>query len=163
MNILELFSKIGISQSFMQDFSLLIVVVLLTVVIAIFIGRQRLVSLLIGIYITLALIGAVPEKYFKEYSYELICFFIFLIAITIFGKRIFGAYVSASEFMWRIFTLAFLEVMMILSIIFSILPEKTALGYISKNAYKYLVSPEYQLFWLIIPLVFVYIIRKRLS
>ncbi|HRY82929.1 MAG TPA: hypothetical protein P5232_04515 [Candidatus Moranbacteria bacterium] len=163
MNFIELFSKIGISPSFMQDFSLLIVIILLTVAFAFLVGRGRLIAVLMSAYISLALLEAFPGNYLKDYSYELIFFLILLILFTIFSKRIFGVYISGSQFLWRIFTVSFLEVVMLLSVILSILPKKIALGYISENAYKYLVSSEFHFFWLIIPIIFVYLIRKRLN
>lgn len=163
MNINLLLSKIGISQSFVQDFTLLLVVAILTVAVAFLVGRHRLIQSLIGIYISLALLGAFPEKYLSDFSYELIFFFIALVLVTIFSKKIFGIYISSSEFMWRIFVVSFLEVVLMLSIVFTITPKKTALEYISPNAYDYLVSPIFHFTWLFIPLLFVYLIRKRLN
>ncbi|PIP28487.1 MAG: hypothetical protein COX29_00935 [Candidatus Moranbacteria bacterium CG23_combo_of_CG06-09_8_20_14_all_35_22] len=163
MNPDLLLSRIGISQNFIQDATLLIVIILLTVVFAFLIGRGRLISVLVSFYISLALLNVFPKEYLKDYSYELGLFFILLILIAIFSKRIFGVYISSSEFMWRIFVVSFLEVVLFCSIVFSILPEKKALGYISQNAYGYLVSSPYNFLWLIAPIFFVYLIRKRLN
>lgn len=162
-NITLLLSKIGISQSFVQDFSLLIVLVLLTVAVAFLVGRHRIVSLLFSIYISLALLGAVSAEYLQDYIFQLIFFFVSLALVTFFGKKIIGAYVSKSDFMWRIFVLSFLEVVAISSIVFSILPKKIALEYISGSAYEYAVSSQFYLLWLVLPLIFVYLIRKRLN
>ncbi len=163
MNLDLLLSKIGISQNFVQDFTLLLVIVGITVAFAFLVGRHRLVQMLISTYIALALLFAFPEKYLNNYSYELVFFFIALIILTIFSKKIFGIYISSSEFMWRIFVVSFLEVILLLSIVFTITPKKIALGYISPNAYDYLVSSEFHFLWLFIPLLFVYLIRKRLN
>jgi hypothetical protein len=163
MDIVSLLSKIGISQSFMQDFFLLIVIVILTVALAFLVGRHRLVSLLFSIYISLALLGAVSVEYLQDYIFQLIFFFASLALFTILGKKIIGAYVSKADFMWRIFVLSFLEVVAISSIVFSILPKKIALEYISGSAYGYAVSSQFHLLWLLVPLIFVYIIRKRLN
>jgi len=163
MDINLLLSKIGISQNFVQDFTLLLVIMGITVAFAFLVGRHRLVQMLTSTYIALALLGAFPEKYLNNYSYELVFFFIALIILTIFSKKIFGIYISSSEFMWRIFAVGFLEVVLLLSIVFTITPKKIALGYISPNAYDYLVSPIFHFTWLFIPLLFVYLIRKRLN
>lgn len=163
MDINLLLSKIGISQNFVQDFTLLLVVAILTGAVAFLVGRHRLVQSLIGIYISLALLHAFPEKYLSDYSFELIFFFVALVLVTVSSKKIFGIYISSSEFMWRIFAVSFLEVVLMLSIVFSIMPKKIALGYISPNAYSYLVSPIFHFTWLFIPLLFVYLIRKRLN
>lgn len=163
MDITLLLSKIGISQNFVQDFTLLLVIVAVTVAFAFLVGRHRLVQMLISTYIALALLQSFPEKYLSNFSYELIFFFIVLVLVTIFSKKIFGIYISSSEFMWRIFMVSFLEVVLLLSIVFTIIPKKIALGYISPNAYDYLVSPIFHFTWLFIPLLFVYLIRKRLN
>jgi hypothetical protein len=163
MDIVSLLSKIGISQSFMQDFFLLIVIVILTVAVAFFVGRHRIVALLFSAYISLALLGSIAGDYLQDYTFQLIFFFASLVVFTFFGKKIIGAYVSKADFMWRIFLLSFLEVVAISSIVFSILPKKIALEYISKSAYGYLASSNFQILWLILPLIFVYAIRKRLN
>ncbi|MFZ2975049.1 MAG: hypothetical protein WA055_00270 [Candidatus Moraniibacteriota bacterium] len=163
MNLDLLLSKIGISQSFVQDFTLLLVVAILTVAVAFLVGRHRLIQMLFGTYVALALFSAFPEKYLSDYSFELVFFFVALALVTIFSKKIFGIYISSSEFMWRIFVVSFLEVVLMLSIVFTITPKKIALEYISPNAYGYLVSPIFHFTWLFIPLLFVYLIRKRLN
>lgn len=163
MDISLLLSKIGISQSFVQDFTLLLVIAGVTVAFAFLIGRHRLVQMLVSTYIALALLQAFPEKYLSDYTLELFFFFVALIILTIFSKKIFGIYISSSEFMWRIFVVSFLEVVLLLSIIFTITPKKIALDYISPNAYSYLVSSEFHFLWLFIPLIFIYLIRKRLN
>jgi hypothetical protein len=149
--------------NFFQDFTFLIAVILLTIAVAFLVGRHRLISFLFGIYISLALLGAVSVKYIQDYLFQLVFFLVVLLVITIFGRKIIGAYVSKSDFMWRIFVISFLEVMAVLSVVASILPKKTALEYISPNAYGYLISSEFYLLWLILPLIFVYFIRKRLN
>ena len=149
--------------NFFQDFTFLIAVILLTVAVAFLIGRHRLVSLLFGIYISLALLDVVSVKYIQDYLFQVIFFLVALFITTILGRKIVGAYVSKSDFMWRIIVLSFLEVMAILSIVAAILPKEKALEYISPNAYSYLISPEFYLLWLTLPLIFVYLIRKRLN
>ena len=79
MNPDLLLSRIGISQNFIQDATLLIVIILLTVVFAFLIGRGRLISVLVSFYISLALLNVFPKEYLKDYSYELGLFFILLI------------------------------------------------------------------------------------
>ncbi len=163
MNVDLLLSKIGISQNFVQDFTLLLVIVILTIGLAFLIGRHRLIQMLISTYVALALLSAFPEKYLSDYSFELVFFFVALVLVTISSKKIFGIYISGAEFMWRIFVVSFLEVVLMLSIVFTITPKKIALEYISPNAYDYLVSSEFHFLWLFLPLLFVYLIRKRLN
>ena len=149
--------------NFFQDFTFLIAVIILTLAVAFLVGRHRLLSLFFGIYISLALLGAISIKYIQDSFFQAIFFLAVVCVITIFGRKIIGLYVSKSDLMWRIIVLSFLEVMAVLSIMASILPKKTVLDYVSKNAYNYLISPDFYILWLVLPLIFVYFIRKKLS
>lgn len=121
---MEFLSKIN----FFQDFTFLIAVILLTLAVAFLVGRHRLISLLFGIYISLALLGAVSIKYIKDSLFQAVFFLVVVCVITILGRKIIGLYVSKSDFMWRIIVLSFLEVMAILSVLAYILPKKNSFG-----------------------------------
>lgn len=148
-----------------QDVTLFLVVAFLSFVYGMFIGRYKLITVLINIYVSIAIIGAVPEKYFPDYSTKLIVFLIFLIALTIISKRLFEIYISGSGsgFLWRVFAMSFLEVMMLLSVVIAIVPQKVALQYVSASSYEYLASDSARLFWLVIPLAFMFVIHKRIN
>lgn len=63
--------------------------------------------------------------------------------------------------LWQIFIVSFFEIMLIISSILMILPKKTALGYVSLSAYEYIVSEYAALFWMVIPLIVLFIINKK--
>jgi hypothetical protein len=165
MNLTTLFSKFGISASVSQDVTLLLVIALVSFIFGMFIGRYKLITVLINIYVSIAIVAAVPREYLKDYTYELLLFFALLITLTIVSKRLFEIYISGSGsgFLWRVFAMSFLEVMMLISITASIAPKSKALEFVSASSYQYLASDIARLIWLVIPLVFMFVIHKRIN
>lgn len=165
MNLTLLLSKIGLSANMSQDITLLLVVVFVSFIFGMFIGRYKLISILINIYVSCAIINAVPEKYLTDYSYKLIGFFALVIILTLFGKKLFEIHISGagSGFLWRVFAMSFLEVVLLISITLTLIPQKIALTYVSRFSYNYLASENAHLFWLVFPLAFMVFIHKRLN
>lgn len=165
MNLTTVLSKLGLSAGMSQDITLLLVVALLSFVYGMFIGRYKLITVLINIYVSVAVVDAVPLKYFSDYSAKLITFLIILVTLTIVSKRLFEIYISGSGsgFLWRVFAMSFLEVMMLISVILSIIPEKVAFKYVSPDSYGYLASDTARLVWMVVPLVFMFVIHKRIN
>ncbi len=152
-------------MSLAQDVTLLLAIICVSFIFGMFIGRYKLISILINIYVSLAILAAVPSEYLKDYTLQLIFFLSAVIILTLISKRLFEIYISGSGsgFLWRVFIMSFLEVMMLLSVVFSIIPKKVALDYISANAYYYLASPFLHLAWMVVPLAFIFVIHKRLN
>jgi len=165
MDISALLSRLGVSQALTQDISLLIVIALLSFVFGMFIGRYKLITILINIYVSFAITMVVPVQFFSDYLYKLIFFLAGLLILTLVSKRLFEIYISGSGsgFLWRVFVMSFLEVVFLISVIASIVPKKIMLGYISPTAFQYLASDIARLVWMIIPLAFMFFIHKRLN
>lgn len=165
MNISGIFSKTGLPESLGQDITLLLVVIFVSFIFGTFIGRFKLITILINIYVSLAILAAVPQDYLSDYSYRLSFFLVLVIILTLVSKRLFEIYISGagSGFLWRVFAMSFLEVMLLISIVLSIVPKKVALDYVSPTAYNYLALPNAHFVWMIIPLVFIFFIHKRLN
>ena len=159
------FSRIGVSPSIMQGITFLAIIILVSLAFGMFIGRFRLVTILVNIYISVAILKAIPSGYFSDYSYSLVFFFILLIALTLASKKFFEVRISGSgsSFLWRIFSLSFLEIMLLISIILTLMPKKIALEYVSKTIYQYVASPDAYLFWLVMPLIGLFLVRKKLN
>lgn len=165
MNLNVLLTKIGVSQDLTQDITLALVVMLVIFVFGMFIGRYKLITILINIYVSFAITSVVPAKYFTDYTFKLIFFLAGVVILTIVSKRLFEIYFSGSGsgFLWRVFVMSFLEVMFLISVVLSSIPKKVALGYISLSAYGYFTSDIMRLFWMVVPLVFLVMIHKRLN
>ena len=165
MNLNLIFLKMGISPNMAQDVTFFLVLILISFVFGMFIGRYKLITILINIYISLAILMTVPEGYLKDYFQKILFFSTILIILTLISKRLFEIYISGSGsgFLWRVFVMSFLEVVFLVSIIISLMPKKIALGYVSDTTYFYLASPNARFIWMIIPLAFIFLIHKRLN
>lgn len=165
MNLSLIFSKLGISQDIAQDVTLLLTIVLASFIFGMLIGRYRIVSILINIYISFAIVTVIPEKFFEDYTLKLIFFLGIIVSLALFNRRLFEVYFtgSGSGFLWRVFAMSFLEVMLLLSITLSFLPKKIALGYVSAKAFDYLAFGTAPLIWMVIPIVFLIFVHKRLN
>lgn len=165
MDLGIILGKIGISPALTQDISLLLVIIVFSLAFGMFIGRYKLITILINLYVAFAVVTVVPESFLSDYLYELILFLALVVVLTLLDKKLFESYISGSGvgFLWRVFAMSFLEIMFILSIVFSIVPSKVALDLISPAALEYLTSENASLFWAVVPLVFMAFISKRLN
>jgi hypothetical protein len=165
MNLTHIFSQIGLTTQMSQDVTLLFAVIFVSFILGMFIGRYRLVSILINIYISLAITRAVPEKFFTDFLYGLIFFFACVIILTLLGKKLFEIHVSGmgSSYLWKVFVLSFFEVVLLIGITLTMIPKKLALEYVSASSFEYLASSNWQFFWLVVPLIFVFFIQKKFS
>ena len=165
MNLSLVLSKLGLSQSLTQDVTLLLVVLLLSFIFGISIGRSKLITILANIYAAFAIFSAIPSGIFKDYTYNVIIFLALIVALTLLSKKLLEVpfYISGSGFLWRVFLLSFLEVALVLGIIMKILPKKVALSYISASSLGYLTSPNMFIFWMVAPLLFVLLIHHRIN
>lgn len=165
MNFDLILSKLGVSPDMAQDFVFLLAIIFVSFIFGMFIGRYKLVTVLINIYVSLALLASVPKGYLSDYTQELLFFFASLVILTLVSKRLFEIYFSGSGsgFLWRVFAMSFLEVVFLASVTLSIMPKRMALTYISANSYEYLASPEAHFIWMLAPLVFIFMIHKRLN
>jgi hypothetical protein len=164
MNLSLIFSQLGLSPKITQDVMLLLVVALVSFVFGMLVGRYKLITVLVNIYVSVALLSVFPKGIFPDYFYGLALFFGVIILFTMLGKKMFEMPLSGSGkgFLWRVFAMSFLEVMLMLSVAMSLMPKKIALGYISQDAYSYLVSENFAFLWMLLPLLFMFMIHKKI-
>ncbi|HLN18951.1 MAG TPA: hypothetical protein VK255_02150 [Patescibacteria group bacterium] len=163
MNLSSVLAKLGIATSFTQDVTLLIVIALASFLFAVAIGKSRLAAVLVGSYISFALVSATPVSWLAISGYNLIAFLVIIIGITLWGKKMIDISIGGigSGFMWKIFVMSFLEVVMILSIAVSLVPKKDALAYVSISSYGYLNNDPMRLIWMAAPLLFLFFVQRR--
>lgn len=158
-----LLSKVGISYQLTQDITLLIFIALASFAYGTFIGRYKLMTVLINIYISFALVNVIPDNLLAKDTSILFSFLILLVGLTLASRRFFDISFSGSGsgFLWRVFSMSFLQVGLILSIVFSIISKKNALVYISPSAYQYLASDWARFIWMAVPLIYMFLLYRR--
>ena len=164
MNLSLILSQLGLSVKTGQDVMLFLVVAFISFLFGTLVGRSKLITVLISIYVSVALVSVFPKNLLTDYSYKLMLFFGIIILLTVLGKKMFEIQLSGSGkgFLWRVFVMSFLEVMLMLSVAVSIMPKKLALGYVSPSSYDYLVAENFAFLWMLVPLVFLFMIHKKI-
>lgn len=165
MGMQGLFVNLGLPEKISGDISLFLVLAAVSVGLGMYIGRFRLVNVLINIYIAVAILNVIPEKWLGSSDVlPAIFFLVVVVFLTIIGDYLFDIHISntvPSGFFWRLLVMSFLEMGLVFSIIISLLPKKMVLQYISENSLVYFSSPYAQIFWMVIPLVFLLFLSKR--
>ncbi len=163
MQLEKVFRTFGLSVGFAELVTLVLVLLAVTVAFWLLVGRFRLHSVLINIYIAFALAQTFPKDIVGTNSNLLIMLFlIFIVLFTLMGKYTFDIHLSGSGLAyWQIFVMSFLEVGLIASILVRFVGDKTLVKFVSKDALFYFSSPWAQFLWLALPLVFLIYINKK--
>jgi hypothetical protein len=156
----ELLSKIGLGGSLSQDVSFLIIIVIISVLLGTLVGRQRVIPILLGTYISAIFVKSLPGNLLSE-SYEVILFLVLIALITISGKKFLSGNLVFGSKIWKLFVFSFLEIVLIISLIFSMISKTAALGFVSSSVYSYFVSGWFPLIWLAAPLLFLLLACRR--
>ena len=165
MNFSLFLSKLGLSQKLSQDVTLVLVIALISFIYGMLLGKYKIMTVLINIYVSLALISVIPAEFMMDYNSKLMLFFALVAGLTLVSKRFFDLSMSGSGsyFLLRVFLMSFLQVALVLSIIFSIVPKKIAMDYISLDAYGYLTAGWMPVIWMALPLVYMFFVYKRFN
>ncbi|EKD58922.1 MAG: hypothetical protein ACD_56C00029G0002 [uncultured bacterium] len=163
MQLEKLFRTLGLSVSSAEIVTLVLVVLAITVAFWLLVGRFRLHSVLINIYISFSLIWAIPKEVIgTSPNLSVMLFLISIVLLTLLGKYTFDIHLSGSGLAyWQIFTMSFLEVGLIVSILAAFIGDKTLLKFVSRDALFYFSSPWAKFLWLALPLAFLVYINKR--
>ena len=163
MQLEKVFSSFGLSASSAELVTLVLVLLAITVAFWLLIGRFRLHSVLLNIYISFALVGAIPKDVIgANVNLLVLIFLILIILLTLMGKYTFDIHLSGSGLAyWQLLLMSFLEVGLIASIMATFVGDKTLLKFISKDALFYFSSPWAKFLWLALPLAFLAYINKR--
>lgn len=162
MQLNQIFQNLGLAKSATEIVTLVLVVLAASAIFWLLIGRFRLHNFLINTYISFALAQIIPKNVmsFNKYSY-LLLFLILIVLLTLINKYLFDIHQYGSGLaIWQVLIMSFLEIMLLLSIIFSLLPPKEVLQYISADYLKYFIDPWYRVLWMAMPLLFLVIVKK---
>lgn len=164
MNALSVtFASLGKSAG---DISFLLVFIALSLGVGFLFGRWKLINILINIYIALAFVGVLSAGFldFSVYG-RLIAFFLLVAFLTAIDTRLFDVHIASAgvDFFWRLFVMSVLVTGFFVSTIFSFLPQKVALSYISLSVYQAFATPLAELIWMAVPLLVLLFINNRLK
>ncbi|MEI7621035.1 MAG: hypothetical protein WCJ51_00705 [Candidatus Moraniibacteriota bacterium] len=162
MQLEELFRGFGLSVFMAEFITLFLVLLVISIIFWLAVGRFKLHSALCNIYLSFALVQVLPAQ-MMEFGKNIpaLAFLILLVALTLLGKFTFDIHLSGSGLSyWKVFLMSFLEVGAIFSILIGFISDKELLRYISKDALFYFSSPWAKFAWLALPLLFLIYINK---
>jgi hypothetical protein len=163
MQLNKIFLNLGLAGSAAELVTLLLVLLAISAIFWVLIGRFRLHNFLINTYISFAIVQIIPKEAmaFNKYSYLLI-FLISVALLTLINKYLFDIHQYGSGLsLWQVLVMSFLEVVLLLSIIFSFLSAKEVLQYVAKDSLGYFVDPWWRVVWMVLPLAFLALVKKR--
>lgn len=163
MQLDKLFLKFGLASSVAELVTLVLVLLVLSTVFWLLIGRFRLHNFLINMYVSLAILQVIPKDAmaFSKNSSVLV-FLILVVLLTLLHKYLFDIHqVGSGLALWQVFVMSFFEMVLLLSIIISFLPVKDVAVYISKNSLTYFTGPWWRFIWMVLPLAFLVFVKKR--
>ena len=163
MQLNQIFQNLGLAKSATELITLIIVILAISGLFWLLIGRFRLHNFLINTYISFALVQVIPKDImsFSKYSFLLV-FFILIVLLTLINKYLFDIHQYGSGLaIWQVFVMSFFEIMLLLSIISSFLSVKEMLQYISVDYLKYFSDPWWKVLWMAMPLLFLVMVKKR--
>ncbi|MDD3497958.1 MAG: hypothetical protein PHH24_00425 [Candidatus Moranbacteria bacterium] len=160
----DILMKLGLPENLAGDISFLALFFLVSIAFGMFLGRFRLINVLINTYIALAILTVIPKDILDPVS--LAAFFAFVTAIivlTMIDSHLFDIHISGSggSFFWRLFVMSFFEVGLIFSILISFLEKDSMLKLISSDIYNIFASPYARIFWMLAPLFVLFFINKK--
>ncbi len=161
-----LFMKFGLAENLSGDISFLLFFLLVSIAFGMFIGRYRLINVLINIYIAIAILTVIPKEILDPAS--LAALFVFVasvIVLTMIDSHLFDIHISGSggSFFWRLFVMSFFEAGLIFSVLISFWGRESMLKYISVDIYNLFASPYSRIFWMLAPLFILFFINKKES
>ena len=136
-------------------------------------GRNRIIVILISIYMALAIVNTAPylNNFSAEISYNNASIFKFTVFVGIFIILFFllsrGALLrtiaskDSDGSWWQSIVFSFFHVGLILSILMSYLPKEMLENNLSQAMRNVFVSDPAKFFWLVIPIVVMVLIRKK--
>ncbi|HAV11044.1 MAG TPA: hypothetical protein DCX32_00640 [Candidatus Moranbacteria bacterium] len=139
------------------------VLLVISVMFWLVIGRFRLHNALINIYISFAILQVAYEEILAFGKFMPISVFLILVVfLTLVDSNLFEIHLSGSGLaIWQVIVLSFLEAGLLVSIVSSLVPEKQILKYISIDSFEYFVSPLASILWMVAPLAFLILIGRR--
>lgn len=146
------------------DFSFVLIFIAAALAVGFFLGRVKLLAVMIDVYIARALVSVIPGDWIALVSYsDTIIFLLAFLFLVLIDTRLFDLHISSrsSRFFWRVGVMGVLITGMVTSSLFHYLPKELVLDYVSVTLYSYFVSDIAQMFWMIAPLVVLMFINRR--
>jgi hypothetical protein len=157
---------LDIAPNLAGDASLILLFIGVSIGLGFFLGRSRLISIFIDVYIARALIAILPADWLTFSPFGGVIVFLITFTILFFiDRRLFDLHLSnaSTDFFWRVLVMGILVTGLIVSSVLYFVPIKLALQFISLSLYGYFASETALVFWAVVPIVGLLFINNRLK
>lgn len=159
-------SLAGLPSGVSADLSFFFLFAGLSLVLGFFIGRFKLINILINAYIALAFISVLPVTVLGLSDYaKAAVFVVLLVFLTAIDKRLFDLHISSagSDLFWRLIVMSLLVAGMLTSILLSLLPAAATGNFVTEHVVLIFASPLASIVWLAAPILILLFINNRLK
>jgi hypothetical protein len=160
----RLFMRFGLAENLAVDISFLIFFLLVSIAFGMFVGRFRLINVLINVYIAIAILTVIPKEVLDPNSLAALFVFAFSVVIlAMIDSHLFDIHISGSggSFFWRLFVMSFFEAGLIFSVLITFWGRDTMLEFVSLDIYNLFASSYMRIFWMLAPLFVLFFINKK--
>lgn len=158
----KLLIQYGISSAMLGDILFFLILAAIGIALGFLIGRYRLMALLASVYFSSALFAVIPGEYIpKDPTYILAAFTVLVLVLTFLDEYLFDVNAEVAENVWRGVIVGFLAVGVFVSAAVALVPWSALSGIISRETYGYLAGPWARVFWMVIPLLFLFIVKRK--
>lgn len=158
----NILSKSFVSGLFSGEVLFFLILIAIGIGLGFLIGRYRLVALLASVYFSIAIFSVIPKGYIpKEPIYILLMFTAFVLIFTFLDEYLFDVNADIARNVWSSVLVGFFAVSVFVSTAVSLVPWSSISDILSKQTYAYLAGPGARVFWMIVPLIFFLVVKKK--
>jgi hypothetical protein len=165
MDINSLVSSLGLKGTLGSDVVFLILFLLLSFVLSVGLGRQKILVAMLGVYASYVAVSFIPKNFVSEQNTRILIFVALVVAFIIFFGRIIRASLSGSGAHYLIKSIigSAIIIGLVLVIIFSWMGTKELASFVTPATKKYFTEDLYKFLWAIAPLVYLAVVRKKID
>jgi len=127
-------------------------------------GRNRLVNVVMNVYVALvftnASAGVVPKDFFLS---DAGLFAVLLVLLTLIDRSLFEVHVPSlkQDMLWRVVVTGIVVTGMVVSVLVTLLPKKTVATSPVPVPFQYFGTPLAEILWLAVPLLVLLFLNKK--
>lgn len=165
MNLNNLVSSLGVKGTLAGDVSFLILFLLVSFVVSFVLGKHRILVSLVGVYVAYAVVNLANFDFVRDPQSKTLFFLAILIGFIITFSRIIRGNVSGygPAFYAKLTIGTAVVIGLSLSIILGWYSPKQLADIVTPNVRTYFVSDFWRFLWVVAPLVYLGVVRKRID
>ena len=165
MNLNNLISNLGLKGNIAGDISFLVLFLLVSLVVSFALGKHRILVSLLGVYAAYAVVNVANFEFARESNGKVFLFLAVLVGFILFFSKIIRGSVSGHGPMLvvKLVIGTAIVIGLSLSVVLSWYTPKELVDIITPGTRKFFTDDFWRFLWVIAPLVYLGIVRKRID